>query len=156
MREILFRRKRKDNGEWINGCLLNFPENTYIIPHNSRCRYNTAEKPAVTVAPETVGQFTGLTDKNGTRIFEGDIVKLHTCQGTRIYTVDWCSDCAMFVLPCITNEEREVDFSIYFGEDFEIIGNVYDNPEFLKESEDTQSDRPEWKATMLKKWTETR
>lgn len=136
MREILFRGKSIDDdtwaadvGDWVYGGYVppaNKHLNKYFIGNMGIC---------TKVNPETIGQFTGLTDKNGKKIFEGDILKPHTCRGTRIYTVDWCSDCAMFVLPCITNEKWETDFVEYCSEDFEIIGNVHDNPELMKGEE---------------------
>lgn len=83
MRKILFRGKRLDNGEWVDGCLAaydlicqNYPEDT----SNATGDYygQTPYVGFVEVDPETVGQFTGLTDKNGKRIFRVTLLKLTT------------------------------------------------------------------------------
>ena len=81
------------------------------------------------VIPETVGQYTGLTDKNGRKIFEGDIVKIplyEGCQEKAIAVVDWDIICAVFYLH---GKRVNTDFYHYFGNDCEVIGNIYDNPE---------------------------
>ena len=127
MREILFRGKRADNGEWVEGSLIktdwrNKPA-TYSIMliRPTACNY--------IVIPETVGQFTGLTDKNGKRIFEGDIVKC-VSDGEQA-VISWLKYFACFGLSfdgwCCGFDDY--DFS---PNDFKVIGNIHDNPEILK------------------------
>ena len=138
-REILFRGKRKDNGEWIEGFYAECKNMAFIssMPCVKTMRGSSCDGRGITdyygleffyeVVPETVSRYTGLTDKNGRRIFEGDILK----QGNHKYVVEWCDDCTMFVLPCITNEMLESDFTIHYGYEFEVCGNIQDNPELL-------------------------
>ena len=71
MREILFRGKRVDNGEWVQGYVYQIWERVYILWGMTNGVPNMIE-----VIPETVGQYTGLTDKNGTKIFERDTVRV--------------------------------------------------------------------------------
>ena len=133
MREILFRGKRKENGEWIKGdfcspCNIVFLENRYdaVLGKDDCPMCNDFE-----VIPETVGQYTGLTDKNGKKIFEGDIV----------YSDDLYAE----PLLVIFNEncgEFQVLFNDGYSEGFfekyapvyhlKVIGNIHDNPELLR------------------------
>ena len=125
MREILFRGKRKDNGEWEYGDLWCNPYGKRVVcivsPINDQGTTGGNE-----VIPETVGQYTGLTDKNGTKIFEGDIVKIplyEGCQERAIAVVAWDILCAVFYLH---GKRVNTDFYHYFGNDCEVIGNIHD------------------------------
>lgn len=141
MREILFRGKSIMHGDWVYG---------YLNQHRGNIRYDCDCEPIADecyyindwqakidngmygqdykVDPETVGQFTGLTDRNGVKIFEGDIV-LHKGEcGLVGYSYDY----GIF----------EVDFDYCFAgfidisaSNCEVIGNIYDNPELLEVSE---------------------
>ena len=125
MREILFRGKRTDNGEWVKGYLYI----THIGAHEigSYDAEINIERLTFDVLPETVGQYTGLTDKNGVKIFEGDIVSLVKHDGL-IYKVVY--------VPCryeLVNSKGVNCFvlDIYKSENIEVIGNIHDNPELL-------------------------
>ena len=121
MREILFRGKRTDNGEWVYGDLTH---SVYKIGDTCVGKYG-CEIGMHQVDPSTVGQYTGLTDKNGKRIFEGDVVE------NREYgnlAVVW--DDGAFQL------EREYTFydtlDHYTNIFSVVVGNIHDNPELLE------------------------
>lgn len=129
MREILFRGKRIDNGKWIEGNLFvsDTDGRTHILVGTRRFTIEWE------VYQETIGQFTGLTDKNGKRIFEGDILRLggdelpywyeegmivavsYVCDGF-IPLCEYDSDCGT----CVDSSKCEV------------IGNIHDNPDLLE------------------------
>lgn len=157
MREILFRGKRVDNGEWVEGYYLNQRESltdkkACYIAANNGYGFNY-----ISVIPETVGQYTGLTDKNGRKIFEGDIIRYadfyeYNCyleyleypeeydgvDFSDMWTVDEVVYCIANGYPAFdlskhdfgTNSLSELDESRQFY--FEVIGNIYDNPELLE------------------------
>ena len=127
-REILFRGKRIDNGEWVEG--------NYIFEDFDRVGiHQIGTIIQCFVIPKTVGQFTGLLDKNGKKIFEGDIVRRFNSRGQEVmrYAVKWNTDCCMFVLVCEDTYfgEYSSDFTVFYGEELEIIGNIHDNPNLL-------------------------
>lgn len=131
MREILFRGKRKDNGEWIKGLLLKQLDldgsDELCIQSWERDGEGVSSR-VVSVIPDTVGQYTGLTDKNGKMIFEGDIVEYP--EG--IAEITWEETEALFG---IKQDNDVCDFNSYWGQNLEVIGNVHDNPELLKGEE---------------------
>ena len=132
MRTIKFRGKRVDNGEWVYGYLLRMRGVSYIYPyhaHNGETIYE--------VIPDTVGQFTGLHDKNGKEIYEGDVIRSDGYSGARHY-VGYRKEEAMFVAFIIgTTPQDYCGVYQHWIDDFnkEVIGNIYDNPELLKSND---------------------
>lgn len=132
MREILFRGKRTDNGEWVEGY---YYKAKYCRTDDELCDYITVPHPKeynepsshYIVDPKTVGQYTGLTDKNGKRIFEGDIVKRFWSGKMCVYQIDHDNGLASF----IGRADMKFTTFDYDSEEFEVIGNTYDNPELL-------------------------
>ena len=116
----LFRGKRKDNGEWVvDNSVLFFKNATKIYGALNEWR-------EVEVISETVGQYTGLKDKNGERIFEGDICKHRSnCSGNTVISVVTYTDGHFLALVC---ENSGFELS----EKLEVIGNIHDNPELLR------------------------
>lgn len=110
MRQIIFRGKRVDNGEWIEGNYEYYhkPEK-YIISNP----YTGETKGVI---PETVGQYTGLTDKNGNKIFEGDIVY----NGVFKAQIEF-----------INGHFSPFGGDTFFADECEVIGNIHDNPELI-------------------------
>ena len=130
MREILFRGKRTDNGEWEYGDLWCNPYGKRVVcivsPINDQGTTGGNE-----VDPETVSQFTGLYDKNGRKIFEGDIVNFYNGDGEfSPYEVRW-QDSGFSVL-MNGNSDLFDALDDYFSRHCEVIGNIYDNPELLE------------------------
>lgn len=138
MCEILFRGKRADNGEWTYGYYCpkpysHFPCEAAIFPSETIDRDWHGER----VDPDTVGRFTGLTDRNGVKIFEGDIIK-----HTQVYLhgkvksfgyVKWSTAYACWLAGGYTNGRADM----FLGDQsykLEVLGNIYDNPELLEVS----------------------
>ena len=123
--------------KWVYGGICQFNEDRSII-------YQTEpEFQKYSVYTDTVGQYTGLIDKNGRKIFEGDIVRRFNRNGQEImsYVVEWYSDCGMFVLDCIDFDmEFDTDFTVFYGDEFEIVGNIHDNPELVRKDEENGND----------------
>ena len=131
MREILFRSKRTDNGEWIEGYVYRISEkfNPFIMLKN---RHSESYQ----VFIETVGQYTGLTDKNGKKVFEGDIVKWdYPCNSKHFYQVKYVAGCACFTTSRIHNGDVIDCIFDNDGNHCEVIGNIHDSPDLLKGGE---------------------
>lgn len=136
MREILFRGKRMDNSEWL--CGVYFPEPATIF-HGEQYSFGSYVK------ADTVGQFTGLTDKNGKKIFEGDIIKFHKYRDEPDWvgavSYEYCTYFAKGKMPLAYKKEIdkeafhcpfEVTISGIDKTTIEVVGNVHDNPELLE------------------------
>lgn len=143
MREILFRGKRLDNGEWEEGDLLR--AKWYLNDVDHHFIFTDAEAfPAnefigyAEVLPETVGQYTGLKDKNGKRIFEGDVVAqswydFNEPTDDSFGEVCFCEcDCSFSVLDFNKKSIMSMGHGFSYHYEVEIIGNIHDNPELLR------------------------
>ena len=128
MREILFRGKRADNGEWVYGSLIT--ERNMFDGNLMTMHIQDIEEPYDDnlIDDETAGQFTGLTDKNGTKIFEGDIIR--DADGD-VMIVKWLTEGATFVLE--PKPYVSVHFYSTLPSEIEVIGNIHDNSELLNE-----------------------
>ena len=125
MREIKFRGKRVDNGEWVYGGV---EQNSIAIIYDDTLPYDNENL----VYKETVGQFTGLSDKNGKEIYEGDILDRRFYQ--RGYVVYENGAFRKALLGGIkSNNWKACPLSEVGLRDWQIIGNIHDNPELLKE-----------------------
>lgn len=128
MREILFRGKRKDNGEWVEG-YLSKDRDMSAKPATLQLAIEWEEKGILLrsfIIPETVGQYTGLTDKNGKKIFEGDILPIYENGEEYFYKVVYNGDCFMFAM--IDSEQGSCPLSIK-NQISEVVSNIHDNPE---------------------------
>lgn len=125
MREILFRGKRTDNGEWVYGAFVS--EITKFAPIIvSEYWADDVSVNYEYVQPETVGQYTGLLDKDHKRIFEGDVVKAYfrNNHSKQIFRVIFDAGMFRFDNGCV----KVPKYDIYA---LEVIGNAHDNPELL-------------------------
>ena len=154
MREILFRGKRIDNGEWVEGYLYEHqPALVGIVSENdvpepskwfiARTGFADWNMPRpvefVEIDPSTVGQYTGLTDKNGKKIFEGDICRVCLDPEVRMGYIQFDERTASFNLHyndyrCntfldIRLAENKVGDRVWV----DVIGNIHDNPELLED-----------------------
>lgn len=140
MREILFRGKYSD-GNWIYGNYIHSPGNDLkhnICPNDSP--YDWYE-----VDPETIGQFTGLLDKNGRKVFEGDILAYHledfedeTIDGVVKYGQSNCSCCdGVYGWYIEGGDIRVLDENKCYDDDerLYVVGNIHDNPELVEKKE---------------------
>lgn len=137
MREIIFRAKRKDNGEWVYGNLITDGEDVYVLPKEDLLKgldiggwidgVQTYE-----VVPKTVGQYTGLCDKNGlTKIFEGDIVKTKYGRWGQVIWFSSPRGQRWNLIPLEDKHKCPDDYDLWAPKNLEVIGNIHDNPELL-------------------------
>ena len=129
MREIKFRGKRLDNGEWVEGCNYLYDpdlEKVWIGGYNYSATEEgpQREEYRCEVEQRTVCQYTGQLDEYAVEIFEGDIVKLED-DDENYYIVSWEDDAAQYVLD---GEEESLAFD-YVSCAVVVVGNIFDNPD---------------------------
>lgn len=136
MRDIIFRGKRIDNNKWVYGyytpvCFARFSCQPAIVPEPDGIWEPIAVK------PETVGQFTGLTDKNGKKVFEGDILKEYGAPPEHSLMVIKNTGFGCFIEFYFHGEIHSIEQVGHTGwlSYDEVIGNIHDNPELLEAKE---------------------
>ncbi len=147
MREILFKAKCTDTREWVEGYPVKYGPVYWMyigkvdisIPYTNEFKTTIYPPIKYVISPKTLCQYTGLTDKNGKRIFEGDIIKAskfgvddgkgHNFAGYDLFSVKW--DNGGFVL---FNRWRRFNLRDS-KKDYEVVGNIFDNPKLLEVAE---------------------
>lgn len=134
MRTIKFRGKSIYDEEWLYGFLIKIEKDRYaIIPALNDIEIGKSIS-MYEVCPETVGQFTGLSDKNKTKIYGGDIVRVSTKDRTFNIVVKWGNDSMAFMACYVDGNQSPFSwFSNLIECELEVIGNIYDNPDLLKQ-----------------------
>lgn len=141
-REILFRGKRKDNGEWIEGGYAEHDGKVFIVTwvrympdtrdwdtveyYENNPHYNSSLSE---VFPETVCQYAGFSDCNKAKVFEGDILK----GKGKLYIVEFDSSCGAFTIRSNAKGSLRCFFGKTESQYMETVGNMYDNPELLNQ-----------------------
>lgn len=139
MRENLFKAKRKDNGEWVEGFVFEFKNKFYIteMAQTFMTAYYTAESVvdfnmrAYEIKPDTLCQYTGLPDKNGRKIWENDIVNCFEseCCGK----ISWNESEAGFYFDALLEDGTYEEECVYdYADCMDVIGSIFDNPELLE------------------------
>lgn len=154
MREILFRGKRVDNGEWVYGNLNKTYSGytSYVVPKKKSLIYvhpddfnakrhnlfsiqiesDNGRLKDIKVDEKTIGQFTGLTDKNGVKIFEGDVLSIYGIEGNPVVYFDEQMACFRIKTHLKHHDGTSITFGFEEAEpnsEIDVIGNIHDNPE---------------------------
>lgn len=132
-REILFRGKRVDNGEWVEGYYCGKVNKTFFSPAEDSAQIIDKDLYWHEVIPETVGQYTGLTDKNGKKIFKGDIVDvLYDVQYVGVAAERIGAFSVVFDKGCFMKRGKDGLFHFIPSDVHTIIGNIHDDKELLE------------------------
>jgi uncharacterized phage protein (TIGR01671 family) len=138
MDRYLYKAKRLDNGEWVQGVpfkvegkwvlLINDNENLLRVHYIEENMW-TAEIYAIEVDASTICQCTGLKGKNGKLIWENDIVKINNSKGNVLITF------GDFEIICTIPNEKYYKHRLEYDTEYEVVGNIFDNPELLESEE---------------------
>lgn len=151
-KEILFKAKRKDNGEWVEGHYCKIDETTYCVEEDYKRfpvpTHHCILKETMTdlglpnrflqfeIDPNTLCQFTGLTDKNGKKIWENDIVRDKTGDIFRIYwseqLLNYSAKCVKCLFSIFINQKWDLGTLLKSKRDVEVCGNIFDNADLLE------------------------